>query len=76
MKLVDSLIITMPETCRHCGFKNLKFNGTRTDGRIQAQLRCMSCGEILQEWNYTEEVYTEEEQKLITEHLRRLGYLE
>ena len=76
MKLVDSLIITMPDTCRHCGFENLKFKGTRTNGKIHAQLRCMSCGKILQEWNYTKDVYTEEEEKLIRERLEKLGYFE
>lgn len=73
---MDSLIITMPDTCRHCGFENLKFDGARTSGRIQAQLKCMSCGKILQEWNYTKDVYTEEEEKLIRERLEKLGYFE
>jgi len=72
----NSLVINLPNTCRHCGCKNLKFDGTRTNGRIHAQLRCISCGKILQEWNYTAEVYTDEEEELIRERLRRLGYFE
>ncbi len=76
MALKDSITINMPDACRYCGFKNLKFDGTKNNDRIQAQLRCMKCGKILQEWNYMEEVYTEEEEELIKKRLKNLGYFE
>ncbi len=36
----------LPERCR-CGFFNLNIWGTRTNGRLDVEVRCMRCGEPL-----------------------------
>lgn len=38
--------LELPEGCR-CGFSNLNIWGTRTDGRLDVEIRCMRCGRPL-----------------------------
>ena len=37
------LKLEIPETCQ-CGFRNFYVWGTRTNGKIHIEVRCMSCG--------------------------------
>ncbi len=43
----DTVEIEVPESCIHCGFKNMKIYGVRTNGRTVAEVRCMRCGKQL-----------------------------
>ena len=38
--------IELPEKCG-CGSENLKVWGTRINGRVKVDVRCMRCGKIL-----------------------------
>ena len=38
--------LELPESCP-CGFSNLKIHGTRTNGRLDVEIRCMRCGKPL-----------------------------
>jgi hypothetical protein len=40
------LEIELPENCG-CGSKNMKIWGTKIDGRVGLEVRCMRCGKIL-----------------------------
>jgi len=44
---VKSLEIEIPESCYKCGFFNLNIHGTRTNGRLRVEVRCMQCGKPL-----------------------------
>ena len=38
--------LELPEICP-CGFSNLNIWGTRTDSRVNVEIRCMRCGKPL-----------------------------
>jgi len=40
------LEIELPEKCE-CGFPNLHIWGTRTNGRLRIEVRCIRCGKLL-----------------------------
>ncbi|MBA7633206.1 hypothetical protein ES703_40768 [subsurface metagenome] len=39
--------LELPESCHWCGLSNLKIWGTRTNGRLVVEVRCMRCGKPL-----------------------------
>ena len=39
--------IEIPESCHECGFENLNIRGSRLNGRIKVEVRCMRCGKPL-----------------------------
>ena len=41
---MKTLEIEIPESCKYCGFKNLKIHGNRINGRTMAEVRCIRCG--------------------------------
>ncbi len=45
-KLKQIVGLELPERCR-CGFTNLNIWGTRTNGRLDVEVRCMRCGKPL-----------------------------
>ncbi len=51
--------VEIPGSCQYCGFVNLKIWGTRTDGVLRVEVRCMRCGKPLfkvendEAWNKT-----------------------
>ena len=38
--------LELPDKCK-CGFSNLNIWGTRTNGRLDVEVRCMRCGKPL-----------------------------
>lgn len=46
MEKNEELNVKLPELC-DCGSENLKIWGTRIDGRVRIDVRCMRCGMIL-----------------------------
>lgn len=42
----NELRLELPEKCG-CGSENLKVWGTRINGRVKVDVRCMRCGKIL-----------------------------
>jgi len=43
----ETVEIELPESCIHCGFKNMKIYGVRVRGRTRVEVRCMRCGKPL-----------------------------
>ena len=43
---VKTVELELPERCR-CGFSNLNIWGTRMNGRLRIEVRCMRCGKPL-----------------------------
>ncbi|MFP3952489.1 MAG: hypothetical protein ACLFVP_10170 [Candidatus Bathyarchaeia archaeon] len=39
--------VLLPENCTECDSSNLKITGTRISGRVQIEVRCLRCGEVL-----------------------------
>lgn len=44
---VRSLELEIPESCYWCGLSNFKIWGTRINGRLVVEVRCMRCGKPL-----------------------------
>lgn len=45
-RMENELILELPEKCG-CGSENLSVWGTRIEGRVKVDVRCMRCGKIL-----------------------------
>jgi len=46
----NELKVGLPEKCV-CGSENLKIWGTRLNGRVKVELRCIRCGKVLWDKN-------------------------
>lgn len=44
---VKNLDIEIPESCYECGLSNVNIWGTRTNGRLRVEVKCMRCGKPL-----------------------------
>jgi hypothetical protein len=51
----ETVELEIPEKC-DCGFVNLKIYGTRTNGILKIDVRCMRCGKPLVEVQKDERV--------------------
>ncbi len=46
LRVKETVALELPEKCS-CGFSNLKIHGTRTNGTLKIEVRCMRCGKPL-----------------------------
>ena len=46
LRVKETVEVELPERCP-CGFSNLNIWGTRTNGRLDVEVRCMRCGNPL-----------------------------
>ena len=44
---VKNFEIEIPESCYKCGLSNVNIWGTRTNGILRVEVRCMRCGKPL-----------------------------
>jgi len=44
---IKTLEIELPESCEKCGNSDFIIHGVRIEGKINVELRCMSCLELL-----------------------------
>jgi len=60
---MEKITLEIPGSCDKCGASNVNIWGTRTHGKLQISIRCMSCGkkqaeEIHESFGSTIEIVT------------------
>lgn len=41
---MSAVNLPLPSECPDCGFENLNIFGTRINGKVSVEIRCMKCG--------------------------------